>query len=283
MRTNLADYECLTPGSVREALEQRATGRKLIPIAGGTDVMVWMNDGHLGKVGKVYQSLHALAGEWRYVKTDTEGNLRIGALATYSDVRHHEDVKKNYPMLVHSAQVTGAIQIQNRGTLAGNIANGSPAADTVPALMVYDAKLRLVNASGERVVELSEFFTGYRANVLKEEELISEIILPKPRFAADQQYYRKVGTREAQAISKVVFAGANDGKGNVRMAWGSVAPITLRSKKTEDAVAAGAAADDAWAILQTEITPIDDIRSTRDYRLKVSQRILADFLGKVHQ
>ena len=276
MRTNLANHRVYTPASIREALEQRAATPGLIPIAGGTEVMVWMNDGKLP--GRDYQSLHRLAGEWCYVRETPDGGLRIGALASYTDVRHHPAVVRSYPLLVESARVTGALQIQNRGTLVGNIANGSPAADTVPSLLVYDAKLRLVSLRGERTVELSDFFTGYRKNLLQPDELIAEIIVPPCVYTARRQYYIKVGTREAQAISKVVFSGARGDK--VRMAWGSVAPTTIRSKKTEEAVARGASPEDAWKILQDEIAPIDDIRSTAAYRRKVVRNILFDFLKR---
>lgn len=279
MKTCLADYECLVPSSVEEALEQRRDRERLIPIAGGTDVMVWMNFGVLP--GPVYQSLHRLASQWRYVREGEEGGLRIGALATYTDVRRHPVVQRDYPLLVEAARVTGALQIQNRGTLAGNIANGSPAADTVPALMVYDAQVVLVASGGERTVSLDEFFTGYRKNVMRPGELISEILLPPPRFAPGEQYYRKVGTRQAQAISKVVVAGAwNRKEGMVRLALGSVAPVTVRAKRTEAALAHGASKEEAWDALRSEISPIDDIRSTRGYRVAVARNLLGEFVRK---
>lgn len=279
MKTCLADYECLVPSSVEEALEQRRDRERLIPIAGGTDVMVWMNFGVLP--GPVYQSLHRLASQWRYVREGEEGGLRIGALATYTDVRRHPVVQRDYPLLVEAARVTGALQIQNRGTLVGNVANGSPAADTVPALMVYDAQVVLVASGGERTVSLDEFFTGYRKNVMRPGELISEILLPPPRFAPGEQYYRKVGTRQAQAISKVVVAGAwNRKEGMVRLALGSVAPVTVRAKRTEAALAHGASKEEAWEALRSEISPIDDIRSTRGYRLAVARNLLGEFVGR---
>ena len=280
MRTYLPDFECVIPSSIEEALQQKAERPERIPIAGGTDVFVWMNFGILP--GPAYQSLHRLAPQWRTVRAAADGGLQIGALATYSDVRFHPHVKKHYPLLVEAARVTGALQIQNRGTPAGNIANGSPAADTVPALMVYDARVRAVSVRGERTIDLAEFFTGYRTNALEPDELIAEILLPPPAFPPEQQYYRKVGTRQAQAISKVVFAGARTqtNEKQVRLAWGSVAPVTLRSLKTEEAVARGASPEEAWAMLQQEISPIDDVRSTREYRLKVSRNILFEFLEK---
>lgn len=276
MRTNLAHYQCLVPSTVEEALSMKAANPALLPIAGGTDVMVWMNDGKMP--GREYMSLHRLAPEWRHVRGTAGGGLRIGALASYTDVRHDPLVVERWPLLVESARVTGALQIQNRGTLAGNIANGSPAADSVPVLMMYDAQVVLVSRRGERRVELSAFQTGYRRNVMEGDELIAAIELPAP-ILQPTQYFRKVGTRQAQAISKVVFAGGRTPDGSQwRMAWGSVAPVTLRSVKTEAALANGASPAGAWEVLRAEISPIDDIRSTAEYRIKVSRRILEDFI-----
>jgi len=278
MRTHLADIQVFQPDSVEEALHLQAEKHPLFPIAGGTDVLVWMNAGKMP--GHLYQSLHRLSKDWRYVRADNDGGLRIGALATYSDVRFNAHVMAHYPLLVESARVTGALQIQNRGTLVGNVANASPAADTVPVLLVYDAKLKLVSTAGERWIALSEFYKGYKKNAMKPGELIAEIHLPPTSFRKEDLYYRKVGTREAQAISKVVFAGARSADGKtIRMAWGSVAPVTLRSVKTEGALAT-VSADDAWDMLRAEIAPIDDIRSTAEYRLKVSRNILRDFVAR---
>jgi CO/xanthine dehydrogenase FAD-binding subunit len=279
IKTNLSPLACLAPRSVEEAVAQKATNPALLPIAGGTDVMVWMNDGKMP--GREYQSLHRLARDWRCVFETPDGGLRIGPLATYSDVRHHPLVSARYPLLVESARVTGALQIQNRGTLVGNVANGSPAADTVPVLMVYGAQLELLSARGIRHVPLAKFYTGYRQNTLLGDELISAVVLPPPVFRR-LQHFRKVGTREAQAISKVVFAGAmSEDRSICRLAWGSVGPTTVRATRTEQALASGADLEAAWGILQNEITPIDDIRSTREYRLAVSRRILGEFMGLV--
>lgn len=277
MRTYLSEYTCLAPATVAEALEIAANEEVTIPIAGGTDVMVWMNDGKLPR--GTYLSLHKLASEWRHVTPLQSGALRIGALATYSDVRHHPAVAELWPLLREAAIQTAAIQIQNRGTIVGNIANGSPAADTVPVLLAYDANVQILSRDGERTVPLSEFYTGYRKNVLRRGELIASVELPPHDIPAKRQWFLKAGTRMAQAISKVVFAGVRHGA-HVRMAWGSVAPVTLRSVKTEAAIAGGANADTAWEILRTEVAPIDDIRSTREYRTAVVHNILREFLKR---
>jgi len=271
--SDLSAFECVVPATVEEALRQRAETPGLSPIAGGTEVMVLLNEAKLQ--GRKFQSLHRLAAEWRYVRPALDGGLLVGALATYTDLRHLDHVSKHHPLLVEAARATGALQIQNRATIAGNIVNGSPAADTVPALMVYDARLRLVRSGGERIVPLSEFYTGYRKSVLAPDELLAEIILPPADFIS--QYYRKVGTRAAQAISKVVLAAARRGP-DVRLAWGSVAATTVRTRRTEQAIAGGATADEACEALRAEIKPLDDIRSTGAYRMGVACNLLREFM-----
>jgi CO/xanthine dehydrogenase FAD-binding subunit len=279
IRSALSDHECLIPRTIEEALEQRTRHAGLVPIAGGTEVMVWMNDGK-APTGP-YQSLHLLEPHWRSVRFD-HGALRIGALATYTDVRFHAAVVQHFPLLVESARVTGALQIQNRATIVGNVANGSPAADTVPVLMAYDARLRIRSLTGMREVPLAEFYLGYRKTVLRSDELIEAIVIPQPEPDL-LHYYRKVGTREAQAISKVVIAGVRSATlggatGTVRLALGSVGPTTLRAHKTEHAILRGASAWEAKEVLRGEITPIDDIRSTGTYRRQVAENLLVEFL-----
>lgn len=271
--SNPARFPCHVPATVEEALAQKASIEGLTPMAGGTEVMVMFNEGLLAP--RPVQSLHRLASAWRRIELLPDGSLSIGALSTYTDVRHHAAVREFWPLLVDSARVTGALQIQNRGTLVGNVVNGSPAADTVPPLMVYGARLRLASAKGERMVDLNGFYTGYRRTLLRPDELVAGIVLPPPPAGA-RHYYRKVGTRAAQAISKVVVAGLRCGA-DVRMAWGSVAPFTVRTPKTEAAVAAAASPDVIASTLMEEISPLDDIRSTRNYRLAVARNLAKDF------
>jgi len=269
--------DCTAPATLADALVERAERPELLPLAGGTEVMVLLNAGLLKQ--RSVQSLHRLAPELRFVRATPEVGLSIGALATYTDVRHHPAVLAHWPLLAESARVTGALQIQNRGTLAGNIVNGSPAADTVPVLMAYNATVRLASNSGQRMVPLAAFYTGYRKTVLRADELLTEIIVPPQDVPLSGHYYRKVGTREAQAISKVVVAGVAHGT-TVRLAWGSVAPTTLRTPRTEAVLAAGGSVAEAIEALAQEISPLDDIRSTAAYRLAVSKRLLADFAAK---
>jgi CO/xanthine dehydrogenase FAD-binding subunit len=175
-------------------------------------------------------------------------------------------------MLAQAASQIGGVQIQNRGTIGGNIANGSPAGDSLPVLAVADAILVLRSASNERRVPFTNFYTGYRASVLRPDELIVSIEIPA---VEGTQWFRKVGTRAAQAISKLVIAAVRSD--SPRIAIGSVAATTIRLPKTEAALASGASIDEAVNTLEAEITPIDDVRSSADYRRKVAGNLLRRF------
>ncbi len=189
-------------------------------------------------------------------------------------------------VLLEAAKETGGIAIQNRGTLGGNVVNASPAADSPPALLAYDAEVELISKSGLRKIPYSKFHLGYKQMGIRADELLSAIHLPRSG-SARVHYYRKVGTRKAQAISKVCFAGVAEVTGNVvshvRIALGSVAPIPIRCERTEAAIhnqpLTAEGIEKAAATLAAEIAPIDDIRSTRDYRLRVSLNLLRDFLA----
>ena len=199
--------------------------------------------------------------------------LRIGALATFTDIILSRKVKTWLPMLVESAKQIGGPQIQNRGTIGGNIANASPAGDSLPVLAAANATVLLRNSTTERRVPFNDFYTGYRTSVRKPDELILAIEIPKQD---GRQWFRKVGTRAAQAISKIVMAAVRDPKGP-RIALGSVAATTVRLPKTEAALAKGASIEEAVKVLESEIKPIDDVRSTADYRLTVAGNLLRRF------
>jgi CO/xanthine dehydrogenase FAD-binding subunit len=219
----------------------------------------------------------------------TADTLTIGALTTYTDLLHDADVRLEFPILCEAAAQTGAVATQNRGTIGGNIANGSPAADTPPALLVYDAELELVSARGSRRVRCDRFYTGYRTMDLGPDELIARVHLPRrPGWTA---MYRKIGTRRAQAIAKVCFAaGARVEAGrveDVRVVLGSVAPTVVRARRAEDVVR-GTALDDgviglALETLMADIAPIDDIRSSAQYRASVSRQLLGEFLRSLRE
>ena len=285
MRGDIPDYQLITPHSLDEVLSLLANEpQKWKLFAGGTDLMVLLEAGKLNH--RHYLNIWPLK-QLRHI-TIEKSHITLGALSTYTDVQANEILRTEFPMLCQAASETGGLAIQNRGTLGGNIINASPAADSPPALLAYDAELELSSITGTRWVSYNGFHTGYKQMGIRDDELLTNIRLP--RTTGLSHYYRKVGTRKAQAISKVCLAGVLRLRGadvdEVRIALGSVAPIPLRCERTEnvlrgkslDAVLIQAAIE----ALAAEISPIDDIRSTKDYRLRVSQNLLADFLTKSH-
>jgi CO/xanthine dehydrogenase FAD-binding subunit len=251
------------------------------PLAGGTDLMVLLEAGKLPH--RKFLSIWKLA-ELRGIEL-SQAHATIGALTTYSQIRRHAIIGREFPLLARAAAETGSIATQNRGTLGGNIANASPAADSPPALLVYDAELELVSARGSRWLPYHGFWTGYKQTALRQDELIRRIRLPMPTREW-KHYYRKVGTRRAQAVSKVCFAAAariDAGRiMDVRIALGSVAPTVLRTIETEKILQgehlSPALLRAAQETLAREIVPIDDIRSTASYRRRITQNLLAEFI-----
>jgi CO/xanthine dehydrogenase FAD-binding subunit len=285
MRAYVPSYQLILPGTLGEALEVLARDEgKWKPFAGGTDLMVLLEAGKLPHEN--YLNIWNLP-ELRGIEV-TDSQVTLGALTTYTEVQEHATLREEFPMLCQAASETGGLAIQNRGTLGGNIVNASPAADSPPALLAYDAELELVSATGLRIVSYHSFHTGYKQMNIRPEELLRSIRLPRPA-GGSRHYYRKVGTRKAQAISKVCFAGIAwmkaDQIAEIRIALGSVAPIPIRCLQTEGALRKKNLNPEtlatARATLATEIAPIDDLRSTRDYRLKVSLNLLEDFLGQL--
>ena len=283
MRAYVPSYQMISPASLGEALDVLAQENGLWqPFAGGTDLMVLLEAGKLPH--RNYLNIWNLP-DLRGIEV-TEGHISLGALTTYTEIQAHEVLRREFPMLCQAASETGGLAIQNRGTLGGNIVNASPAADSPPALLAYDAELELASAKAARIVPYDSFHTGYKQMDIRPEELLRSIRLPRSTQIS-QHYYRKVGTRKAQAISKVCFAATahmeGDRIGDVRIALGSVAPIPIRCGQTENTLRAKQINPDslatAKAALAAEIAPIDDIRSTKDYRLRVSLNLLEDFLG----
>ncbi len=282
MRAYLLSYQLISTPSLTEALEVLSPNDgHWKPFAGGTDLMVLLEAGKLPH--KNYVNIWNLK-ELRGIEV-SEDHVTLGALTTYTEVQNHAVLQKEFPMLCQAARETGGIAIQNRGTLGGNIVNASPAADSPPALLAYDAELELISKHGERRIPYSRFHNAYKQMDLRADELLRAIRLPRTsdRF----HYYRKVGTRKAQAISKVCFAGVIEivdrRVAHLRMALGSVAPIPIRCEKTEASLSNQPLNSETIALatstLTSEIVPIDDIRSTRDYRLRVSLNLLQDFLA----
>jgi xanthine dehydrogenase small subunit len=272
VRTAISSFALKRPRSLSQALVMMRDEGPLTPLAGCTDVYVNLQFGTARETR--YIDVWPLE-ELRGISADKH-TLRIGGLNTYSEIIASALVRKRLPMLVAASREIGGRQIQNRGTLAGNIANASPAGDSLPVLAAADATIVLVSADGERRVPLTSFYTGYRRSVRREDELILAIDIPR---IEGKQWWRKVGTRRAQAISKVMMAGVRGT--NVRLAVGSVAPTVLRLRQTEQALSSGASLTDAIRVLSEEITPIDDIRSTADYRRRVAGNLLTAFWQEI--
>ena len=285
MRAYLPDYDLRVPTNLAEALYWLAAGPGVWqPFAGGTDLMVLLEAGKLEH--KRFISLWHLP-ELRGIEV-TDEHITLGALTTYTQVQAQGVLHEEFPMLCEAASLTGSIAIQNRGTLGGNIANSSPAADSLPALLVYETELELVSTQGARWVAYRDFHTGYKTTVMRTDELISAIRLP--RVTADwQQYARKVGTRKAQAISKVCFAGMAQVEAgtikDIRLAFGSVAPVPVRALATENVLQKQKVDQtmlkNARTTLLNELKPIDDMRSTADYRAHVAGNLLEEFLRQL--
>lgn len=282
MRAFVPSYKLVSPSSLHDALDLLAqVNSTWKPFAGGTDLMVLLEAGKLAH--KNYINVWNLK-ELREV-TVTDEHVTLGALTTYTEVQNHPVLREEFPMLCQAAIETGGIAIQNRGTLGGNIVNASPAADSPPALLAYDAELELISKAGSRRIAYAQFHIQYKQMDIRPDELLRAIRLPRNTKSLTH-YYRKVGTRKAQAISKTCIAAVgrlSEARiADARIALGSVAPIPLRAVKTEAAIN-GKSFDDemvelAKRTLAAEISPIDDLRSTRDYRLQVSLNLLEDFL-----
>lgn len=271
MKSAISPLELLEPASLNEALKMLRAHKDVTPIAGCTDVYVGLNFGTLK--AKRFLNLWKLDGLRKIEKK--RDRLSIGALATYTQMIKSPLVQRWIPMLVAASREVGGVQIQNRGTIGGNVANASPAGDSLPVLAAAEAMVVLAGADGERRVPFDAFYTGYRKTVMRPGELITAIeIPPLPK----RQWFRKVGTRYAQAISKVVIACV--GGKSPRIALGSVAPTVVRLYETEAVLAGGGSPAEARAALLDEINPIDDLRSTAEYRKRVSANLLEAWLAQ---
>lgn len=282
MRSHIPSYELATLPSLAATLERMAREPgEWKPFAGGTDLMVLLEAGKLPH-RKFLNIAHL--NELRGMAITPE-HVCIGALSTYSDIRRHEILRREFPLLCSAAEQTGSIATQNRGTIGGNIANASPAADSSPALLAYDAELELISAAGARWIPYSRFHSGYKEMDLKPQEIIRRIRLPRPQRPW-KQIYRKVGTRRAQAISKVCFAGAARVEAgliqDIRLAFGSVAVAVVRATQAENILRGqeptSTIALESQDALLRDIAPIADMRSTAEYRLRVARNMLGEFI-----
>jgi CO/xanthine dehydrogenase FAD-binding subunit len=294
MRSNAAEYGLISAPTLGETLGLLAEGA-FIPIAGGTELMVALGAGRLTQ--RRLLSINHLR-ELRFITT-TPSHITIGSGTTFTDIRYSAAIAENFPLLTQAASWTGSIANQNRGTIGGNIVNGSPAADSPPALLAYEAVLTLISASGTRMLSYSDFHLGYKRSALAPGELLYSITLPR-KFAAYRSYARKVGTRNAQAISKVALACValvTEGPDNpgiriiqdIRIGAASLRETPTRCTATEQAIlnhpiireTLPATIAAARAALATEARPIDDIRSTAKYRAAVAANLLEEFLRQL--
>jgi CO/xanthine dehydrogenase FAD-binding subunit len=279
MQGTIAGRQLLQPRSLGDAVKMLRDEGPLVPLAGCTDLYVALNFGTLRPTRFLnLWNLDALRG------IETRGSaLRIGALTTFTEIITSAAIRRRLPMLAAAAREVGGVQIQNRGTIGGNVANASPAGDTLPVLLAADAVVVLRSAAGTRRVPMTAFYTGYRQSVARPDELIVGFEIPALR---GRQWFRKVGTRAAQAIAKIVVAGVWDtarADARPRLAMGSVAPTPLRLSQTERALGSGASLAEAQEILQREIAPIDDLRSTEEYRRQVAANLVGQFYGEARR
>jgi CO/xanthine dehydrogenase FAD-binding subunit len=284
MRSYPADYELIAPGSLDAVLRLLSDepGR-WTPIAGGTEIMVLFGAGKLSTRKLVSISLPELRGI-----VEDEDWIAIGSGCSFTRIRQHAGLQKHFPLLAQCASWTGSIANQNRGTIGGNLANASPAADSSPALFAYAAEIEMISTRGTRRIPYEQFHLGYKKAALAGDELIRAVHLPK-RFGESFSYARKVGTRNAQAISKICVAATgklHQGRvEEIRIGMGSVAPAPLRLVSTER-VLLGAALNDATIAearkaLLSEAAPIDDIRSTASYRKLIAGNLLEELLREL--
>jgi CO/xanthine dehydrogenase FAD-binding subunit len=285
MRSNVSDYSLTQPTTLTAALESLASDHTLTPIAGGTELMVALSAGRLAQ--KNLLSINHLK-ELRFIEVAAD-TLTIGSGTTFTDIRRHATIASDFPLLAQAASWTGSIANQNRGTLGGNIVNASPAADSPPALLAYDAILTLVSATGSRTLPYRDFHLGYKRTALRPGELLHSIQLER-RYSAYVSYTRKVGTRNAQAISKVALACLaliqNGMIADIRIGAASLRETPTRCLAAESALLNQPITPEtlptliaaARTALASEGRPIDDIRSTAKYRAAVAANLLEEFL-----
>jgi CO/xanthine dehydrogenase FAD-binding subunit len=288
MRSNVAEYALVAPPTLTAVLDFLADDPTLTPIAGGTELMVALSAGRLPQ--KNLLSINHLK-ELRFIEVSREA-IVIGSGTTFTDIRKHATLASDFPLLVQAASWTGSIANQNRGTLGGNIVNASPAADSPPALLAYDAILTLISATGTRTLLYRDFHLGYKKIALRPSELLFSICLER-RYTGYISYTRKVGTRNAQAISKVALAClarmVRDPSNrslrqiqDIRIGAASLRETPIRCITAEQTLLDQPITPDTIAAarraLATEARPIDDIRSTAKYRAAVAANLLEEFL-----
>jgi CO/xanthine dehydrogenase FAD-binding subunit len=282
MRGNAAAHELVAPGTLDAVLQLiAAEPGAWKPIAGGTELMVAFSAGRLAAPKLV--SLWGIR-DLRFIDEKPE-SIAIGAGTTFLDLRNHPAVLADLPLLAKAASWIGSVANQSRATLGGNLVNGSPAADSSPALLAYDAEVELISVRGTRRIPYAEFHTGYKRNVMAADELLYAVHIQR-RFVRHKHYLRKVGTRRAMAIAKVALAATaliDCGIiSEIRVGAASLGPFPMRLTQTESALLGQPPTDKtaqtAREALLAEAQPIDDIRSTAEYRRTVAANLLDEFL-----
>jgi len=273
----LPEFELLLPESVAEAVKMLKKHKSDATImAGGTDVIV---SGTQGFITPYVISLSKIKGI-DTVKFSKTGGLRIGAMATLQKVADDKDVQKMYPALFKSAAINGTPQIRNMGTVVGNVLRASPSGDCACALLAIGAKIVFEGPRGKREVSIDDFFIDYKKTARKVDELAVEIKVPAPKKGEVSAFNRITRTtldlsKINAAVSLVVEKGVCK---SARIAMGAVAPKTIRLTDTEELLKGqkitGSILEEIVASVVGEISPIDDVRSTADYRNQVSPVLL---------
>jgi len=289
MHADPTQYALTAPPTLEAVLQLLAANPGAhTPIAGGTELMVALAAGRLNQ--KSLLSINHLP-ELRFLHI-TDDAIHIGANTTFTDIRRNAAIAEALPLLTQAASWTGSIANQNRATLGGNLCNASPAADTPPALLAYNASVTLISSTTTREIPYADFHLAYKRTALHPDELLHSITIPRI-YSRHQHFIRKVGTRNAQAISKTALAAValvSEGDQRhiqqIRLAAASLADRPIRLYATEAALTnaslspahINATLRHARAALASESHPIDDIRSTARYRSAVAANLLEQFL-----
>jgi len=273
------EFEYLAPKTIDEALDllDKYKDKNIKILAGGTDLLVKMKTIDL-KVDYLINIKNI--SELNFVDTNQE--LRIGAVTPLSHIIREKKVKMKYSALYEGIMSMAAPAIRNMGTMAGNLGNASPAADTVPPLIAYGAKVKLQRKRGKRTVLVEDFITGVGETIMKPDELITEIIIPEMNKNSGSAFLKK--SRVKADLSKINLAIYLEREGNIckdcKTVFGSVAIKVLRAEKTENLlkgqIVNSELINKAAEKASCEIKPIDDIRSTAEYRIAMSKEMLKD-------
>ncbi len=277
-------FEYLEPTSIDEALlmlNQRKNEAKVM--AGGTDLMPLMRDKII--VPKCIVDINRLS-KLEFVR-ESENEIRIGALTRLRTIEASLLIQERLPVLAEAAERIGSIQVRNVATIGGNLVNASPAADMAPPLLVYEAAVRLRSKTGQREIPLSEFFVGVKKVAIGDDELLTDIIVPKPSHHTGGGFL-KIGNRNALTISIASAAACvtleKPKRCKVRIALGSVASTPVRARKAEALLEGQDITDrairEASEQVIEEIDPISDLRASAEYRREISKVLVKRTLSK---